>query len=61
MKKSLGGWRRRKRMLGRTPGNVVALRPLRDGVIADFDTAELMLKHFIARVNEGKTLVAPAL
>jgi rod shape-determining protein MreB len=38
---------------------VVALRPLRDGVIADFDTAELMLKHFIARVHEGKTLVAP--
>jgi len=48
-----------KRMLGRTPGNVVALRPLRDGVIADFDTAELMLKHFISRVHEGKTLVAP--
>lgn len=48
-----------KRMLGRTPGNVVALRPLRDGVIADFDTAELMLKHFIARVHEGKTLVSP--
>lgn len=48
-----------KRMLGRTPGNVVALRPLRDGVIADFYTAELMLKHFIARVNEGRTLVAP--
>ena len=48
-----------KRMLGRTPGNVIALRPLRDGVIADFDTAEMMLKHFIARVNEGKTLVAP--
>ncbi len=48
-----------KRMLGRTPGNVVALRPLRDGVIADFDTAELMLKHFITRVNEGKALVAP--
>ncbi len=48
-----------KKMLGRTPGNVVALRPLRDGVIADFDTAELMLKHFIRRVNEGKTLVPP--
>ncbi len=48
-----------KRMLGRTPGNVVALRPLRDGVIADFDTAELMLKHFITRVHEGKTLVSP--
>ncbi|MCY7390460.1 MAG: rod shape-determining protein, partial [Leptolyngbyaceae cyanobacterium CAN_BIN12] len=42
-----------------TPGNVVALRPLRDGVIADFYTAELMLKHFIARVNEGRTLIAP--
>ncbi|MGV0027849.1 rod shape-determining protein [Phormidesmis priestleyi] len=48
-----------KRMLGRTPGNVIALRPLRDGVIADFDTAELMLKHFIRRVHEGKTLVSP--
>ena len=48
-----------KRMLGRTPGNVVALRPLRDGVIADFDTAELMLKHFISRVHEGKALVLP--
>lgn len=48
-----------KKMLGRTPGNVMALRPLRDGVIADFDTAELMLKHFIRRVNEGKALVPP--
>jgi rod shape-determining protein MreB and related proteins len=47
-----------KKMLGRTPGNVVALRPLRDGVIADFDTAELMLKHFIQRVNDGK-LISP--
>ena len=49
-----------KKMLGRTPGNVVALRPLRDGVIADFDVAELMLKHFIQRVHEGRTgLIAP--
>jgi rod shape-determining protein MreB len=48
-----------KKMLGRTPGNVMALRPLRDGVIADFDTAELMLKHFIRRVHEGRTLVSP--
>ncbi len=48
-----------KKMLGRTPGNVIALRPLRDGVIADFDTAELMLKHFIRRVHEGRTLVSP--
>jgi rod shape-determining protein MreB and related proteins len=48
-----------KNMLGRCPGNVVALRPLRDGVIADFDTAELMLKHFIRRVHEGGALVSP--
>ena len=48
-----------KKMLGRTPGNVIAMRPLRDGVIADFDTAELMLKHFIRRVHEGRTLVSP--
>ncbi len=48
-----------KRMLGRTPGNVAALRPLRDGVIADFDTAEMMLKHFIRQVHEGRTLVSP--
>ncbi|MFB6275351.1 MAG: rod shape-determining protein [Halothece sp.] len=48
-----------KQMLGRTPGNVVASRPLRDGVIADFDTAELMLKHFIKRVHGGRALVSP--
>ena len=48
-----------KKMLGRTPGNVIALRPLRDGVIADFDTAELMLKTFIRRVHEGKSIVSP--
>lgn len=48
-----------KNMLGRCPGNVAALRPLRDGVIADFDTAEIMLKHFIRRVHEGNSLVSP--
>ncbi|MEB3148778.1 MAG: rod shape-determining protein [Sphaerospermopsis sp.] len=48
-----------KKMLGRTPGNVIAVRPLRDGVIADFETAELMLKSFIQRVNEGKSLILP--
>ncbi len=48
-----------KKMLGRTPGNVIAVRPLRDGVIADFDTAELMLKHFINRVNEGNKVFRP--
>jgi len=48
-----------KKMLGRTPSNVIAMRPLRDGVIADFDIAELMLKHFIRQVHDGKTLVSP--
>ncbi|MDY6802476.1 MAG: rod shape-determining protein [Cyanobacteriota bacterium] len=48
-----------KKMLGRTPHNVIAMRPLRDGVIADFDTAEIMLKHFIRRVHGGSSLVAP--
>jgi rod shape-determining protein MreB and related proteins len=48
-----------KSMLGRTPGNVIVVRPLRDGVIADFDNAELMLKQFIRRVHEGRTLVSP--
>jgi rod shape-determining protein MreB len=49
-----------KKMLGRTPGSVLVSRPLRDGVIADFDTAELMLKHFIQRASGGRT-VNPAL
>ncbi len=48
-----------KRMLGRTPGNVIAVRPLRDGVIADFERAELMLKHFMRQVHGGKNLFAP--
>lgn len=48
-----------KKMLGRSPRNVVVMRPLRDGVIADFDIAELMLKQFIQRVHEGRTLVSP--
>jgi len=48
-----------KRMIGRTPGNVVAMRPLRDGVIADFEKAEQMLKHFIRRVHGRRTLVSP--
>jgi rod shape-determining protein MreB and related proteins len=48
-----------KRMLGRTPEGVVAVRPLRDGVIADLDKAELMLKHFMRQVYGGKSLVAP--
>jgi rod shape-determining protein MreB len=49
-----------KRMLGRTPGNIVAIRPMRDGVIADFEVTEAMLKHFIRKVhNNRKALVRP--
>lgn len=43
-----------KSMLGRTPGDVIALRPLKDGVIADFDVAEAMIKHFIGKVHKGR-------
>jgi rod shape-determining protein MreB len=43
-----------KRMLGRTPGNITAIRPLKDGVIADFVVTEKMLQHFIAKVHESK-------
>ena len=48
-----------KRMLGRTPGNIVAIRPLRDGVIADFDVTEAMLRHFIRKVHSRRGLVRP--
>jgi rod shape-determining protein MreB len=43
-----------KRMLGRTPGNIVAIRPLKDGVIADFEVTEAMLRHFMRKVNQGR-------
>jgi rod shape-determining protein MreB len=46
-----------RRMLGRTPGNIIATRPLREGVIADYDVTEAMLKSFISRVN-GRQLFA---
>ena len=45
-----------KKMLGRTPGNIVAVRPLKDGVIADFDITEAMLRYFIYKVHSRKTL-----
>uniref|UniRef100_B8HRB5 Cell shape-determining protein MreB n=1 Tax=Cyanothece sp. (strain PCC 7425 / ATCC 29141) TaxID=395961 RepID=B8HRB5_CYAP4 len=48
-----------KRMLGRTPGSVVAMRPLRDGVIADLEKAEIMLQHFMRQVQGGKNLFSP--
>jgi rod shape-determining protein MreB len=46
-----------KRMIGRTPGNIVAVRPLKDGVIADFDTTERMLRYFIRKVHRRNHLV----
>jgi len=46
-------------MLGRTPGNIEAIRPLRDGVIADFDIAEEMIKHFISKVHNRRSFASP--
>lgn len=48
-----------KLMLGRTPGSIEAIRPMRDGVIADFDTAEEMIKHFIRKVHKRTTFTKP--
>jgi len=48
-----------KTMLGRTPGNISAIRPLRDGVIADFIVTEEMIKHFIKKVHKGRSFANP--
>ncbi|HWD60433.1 MAG TPA: rod shape-determining protein [Stellaceae bacterium] len=48
-----------KQMLGRTPGNIQAIRPLRDGVIADFEGAEEMIKHFIRKVHNRRSFASP--
>ena len=48
-----------KQMLGRTPGNITAIRPLRDGVIADFEVAEEMIKHFIRKVHNRRGFASP--
>jgi len=48
-----------KKMLGRTPGSIVAVRPMQDGVIADFETTEIMLRHFISKVNNRANLARP--
>lgn len=48
-----------KLMLGRTPGNIVAIRPMKDGVIADFEVTEEMIRYFIRKVHNRKTLVRP--
>lgn len=48
-----------KQMLGRTPGNIQAIRPLRDGVIADFEVTEQMIKEFIRKVHNRRSFIAP--
>jgi rod shape-determining protein MreB len=57
--KVLAVGREAKMMLGRTPGNIVAIRPMKDGVIADFETTEAMLRHFIRKAHNRRTLVRP--
>ncbi|MFZ5592269.1 MAG: rod shape-determining protein, partial [Bacillota bacterium] len=46
-----------KQMIGRTPGNIVAIRPMKDGVIADFDTTQSMIKYFINKALHGRTFL----
>ena len=48
-----------KRMIGRTPGHILAIRPLKDGVIADFEVTEKMLRYFIQRVHKRRMLAKP--
>ncbi len=50
-----------KRMLGRTPGNIIAIRPMKDGVISDFEVTEAMLRYFIKKVHRRRVLVRPAM
>ncbi|MDH4321339.1 MAG: rod shape-determining protein [Desulfobulbaceae bacterium] len=57
--KVLAVGREAKMMLGRTPGNIVAIRPIKDGVIADFEVTEAMLRYFINKVHNRRTLVHP--
>jgi rod shape-determining protein MreB len=59
LKKVLAIGSEAKEMVGRTPGNIVAIRPLRDGVISDFDVTEQMLKYFIGKVHERTLLRIP--
>lgn len=59
MKKVLAVGREAKEMLGRTPGNIEAIRPMKDGVIADFEITEAMLRYFIRKVHNRKNLVRP--
>src|SRR2546422_5382610 len=58
-KKALAVGREAKDMLGRTPGDIVAIKPMKDGVIADFDSTELMLKYFIKQAHGRNHLISP--
>ena len=58
-KRALAVGEQAKLMIGRTPGNIIAVRPLLDGVIADFDVAEIMLKYFISKVHDRKSFLKP--
>jgi rod shape-determining protein MreB len=58
-KQVLAGGEEAKQMVGRTPGNIEAIRPLRDGVIADFEVAEEMIKHFIRKVHNRRGFASP--
>src|SRR5574342_966889 len=58
-KKVLAVGKEAKEMLGRTPGNIVAIRPMKDGVIADFEVTEAMLRYFIQKAHHRRTLVRP--
>jgi rod shape-determining protein MreB len=59
VKKVLAVGKEAKEMLGRTPSNIVAVRPMKDGVIADFEVTEAMLRYFITRAHNRRTLVRP--
>lgn len=58
-KRALAVGEQAKQMIGRTPGSIIAVRPLLDGVIADFDVAEIMLKYFISKVHDRKSFMKP--
>src|SRR5690606_36649308 len=58
-KKVLAVGEEAKEMLGRTPGSIQAVRPLRDGVIADFESTEAMLRYFISCANDRRRLIKP--
>lgn len=58
-KRALAVGREAKQMIGRTPGNIVAIRPLKDGVIADFEVTQTMLKRFIEKVTSKSILASP--